>query len=68
MHEAYDLLKFMEHSRFYGFISIKAITNKIKKYKEETMEAYWGELFFQKVNFNLGNSIFRKKSYKLLTL
>ncbi len=34
------------------------------------MEAYWVELFFifQKVNFNLGNSNFRNKSYKLLTL
>ena len=28
MHEAYNWLKFMGHSRFYGFISIKAIKNK----------------------------------------
>jgi len=70
MHEVYNWLKFMEHSRFYGFISIKAIENKIKKINQKSMEAYWDDFFFifQKVNFNLGNSNFRKKSYKLLTL
>jgi hypothetical protein len=46
----------MEHSQFYGTISIYRST--------------LGRIcfIFQKVNFNLGNSNFRKKSYKLLIL
>jgi hypothetical protein len=48
MHGAYNWLKFMEHSRFYGFISIKAIKNRIKKINKKLWKRIGVNYFFKR--------------------